>query len=394
MNIDRYIITEQQEKEIWKDAFFVFDTSSLLNFYEYSENTIDDIFGLIFTKLKDRLWLPYNVSFEYAKNRHKPINRTITLYEDLNKLLKSIEDNFKQIKNRTILQEKHPFINNQICDEFEPLLGIFKGRIETEIKAKVELVEKIREDDVIYNRLSEYFSIGKPYSYSQIIEIIKEGEFRYKHSIPPGYKDESSKVGFQKFADLIIWKQIIEYAKKENRPIVFVMDDNKEDWWVLDKKRKPIKPREELIDEVLEYANVQLFCMYSTSKFIETSKSIISSEIDEKLITEVKEVAVSMVRTRVAGISLSANREDEEMWRLERLGDVARFYKKNSEEINIVHLHDHKGFLTVTWVEEPTNMEKHTIELAWENENEPREHVEHEIKEKTGGNKKYSACRG
>jgi hypothetical protein len=385
MDTDRYILTEQQEKKIWENAFFVFDTSSLLNFYEYSETTIDDIFDSIFTKLKERLWLPYNVSFEYTKNKHKPINRTITLYEDLNKLLKTIEDNFKQIKNRTTSQEKHPFIDKQICSDFEPQLGIFKGRIEDEIKTRVELVEKTRIEDLIYKRLNEYFLIGKPFNYSEIIEIIKEGEFRYKHAIPPGYKDESSKIGFQKFADLIIWKQIIEYAKQEGRPIVFIMDDFKEDWWVLDNKRKPVKPREELIEEVLEYANVQ-FWMYSTSKFIETSKLIIASKIDEKSINEVKEVSVSMIRTRVAGISLSANREDEERWRLQRLGDVARFYKKNSEEINIVHLHDHKGFLTVTWKEEPTKKEMLTIELAWENENEPREHVEHEIEEKTGGN--------
>lgn len=241
MNTDKYTLTEQQEKKIWENAFFVFDTSSLLNFYEYSENTIDNIFDSIFKKLKARLWLPYNVSFEYVKNKHKPINRTITLYEDLNKLVKSIDDNFKQIKNRTISQEKHPFIDNQICNEFEPQLGLFKSRIEDEIKTKVELVQKTRVEDLIYNRLNEYFSIGKPYNYSHIIEIIKEGEFRYKHSIPPGYKDESSKIGFQKFADLIIWKQIIEYVKQESRPIVFIMDDFKEDWWVLDNKRKPSK---------------------------------------------------------------------------------------------------------------------------------------------------------
>jgi hypothetical protein len=385
MDSNRYILTEKQEKKMWKDAFFVFDTSSLLNFYEYSETTIDDIFNSILAKLVNRLWLPYNVSFEYTKNKHKPVNRTINLYEDLIKVLKTIEDNFQQIKNRTISQEKHPFIDNQICNSFEPQLAVFKEKIENAIKAKVELLEKNRNKDLIYQRLKEYFSIGKPFNYSKITEIIKEGEFRYKHAIPPGYKDESSKIGFQKFADLIIWKQIIEYAKQENKPIVLIMDDLKEDWWVLDNKRKPVKPREELIEEVLEYANVQ-FWMYSTSKFIETSKTIIESKIDEKSIIEVKEVSTSMIRTKVAGITLSANREDEERWRLQRLGDVARFYKKNSNEINILHLHDHKGFLTVTWKEEPSKKEMLTIELAWENENEPRENIEHEIEEKTGGN--------
>lgn len=386
MDTDRYTLTEQQEKKLWENAFFVFDTSSLLNFYDYSDTTIDDIFNSIFAKLIERLWLPYNVIIEYAKNRHKPVNRKIALYEDLNKLLKTMEDNYNQLKNRTILQDKHPFIDNQICNDFEPQFGLFKERIENEIKAKVEIVNKTRNEDLIYQRLKQYFSIGKPFNYSKITEVVKEGEFRYKHAIPPGYKDESGKVGFQKFADLIIWKQIIEYAKQENSPVVFIMDDFKEDWWVLDRKRKPVKPREELIEEVLEYANVQ-FWMYSTSKFIETSKSIMKSVIDEKSITDVKKVSISKIRTKVAGIALSANRQGEERWRLQRLGDVVRFYRKNNDEINIVHLHDYKGFLTVTWKEEPSKKEMHTIELAWENENEPKENVGHEIEVKTGGNR-------
>lgn len=385
MDTDRYTITEEQEKKMWENAFFVFDTSSLLNFYNYSETTIDDIFNSIFAKLITRLWLPFNVSFEYTKNRHKPVKRTISLYEDLNKLLKTIEDNYSQLKNRTTSQEKHPFIDNQICNDFEPQFRLFKERIENEIKTKVETVENTGNEDIIYQRLKQYFSIGEPFNYSKITEIIKEGEFRYKHAIPPGYKDENSKVGFQKFADLIIWKQTIEYAKQEKKPIIFIMDDFKEDWWVLDNKRNPVKPREELIEEVLEYADVQ-FWMYSTSKFIETSKSIIKSEIDEKSITEVKNVSIPMLRTKVAGITLSANRQDEERWRLERLGDVARFYRKNIDEKNIVHLHDHKGFLTVTWKKMPSTKEMHTIELAWENENEPSEHVKHEIEEKTATN--------
>jgi len=42
-------------------------------------------------------------------------------------------------------------------------------------------------------------------------------------------------------------------------------------------------------------------------------------------------------------------------------------------------LHDHKGYLTVIWSKEPTTLERHTIESAWENENEPGESTEHLI---------------
>ena len=378
MKTNQYDLTEQQEKEMWRNAIFVFDTSSLLNFYDYSDKTIDDIFNSTLEKLKDNLWIPYNVNFEYNKNRYKLINRSITLYNDLNKHVKTIIDSFQEIRNRTISKEKHPFIENNIFEEFEPFVNAFKNRVEAEIQKKIELIESTRVDDKICKKINDFFSVGISFKYSEIIEIIKEGEFRFKHKLPPGYKDENDKIGFQKFADLIIWKQIIEHAKGKNKPIILIMDDFKEDWWVLDKKRKPIKPREELIDEMLDVANTS-FWMYSTSKFIETSKLIIESKITSDAIDEIKQVSTPQVEKTVEGIILSANREEDEPWRLLRLADVARYYKRYSEKINIIKLHDHKGYLTVIWSKEPTTLERHTIESAWENENEPGESTEHLI---------------
>jgi hypothetical protein len=49
------------------------------------------------------------------------------------------------------------------------------------------------------------------------------------------------------------------------KPIIFVMDDKKEDWWILDKKHNPIIPREELFDEISDKAKVK-FWMYTTSQ--------------------------------------------------------------------------------------------------------------------------------
>ncbi|MCF8232751.1 MAG: hypothetical protein K9J27_11235 [Bacteroidales bacterium] len=49
--------------------------------------------------------------------------------------------------------------------------------------------------------------------------------------------------------NLIIWKQILEYASKVKKPIIFICDDLKEDWCHLKKStEKQIEsPREELI---------------------------------------------------------------------------------------------------------------------------------------------------
>lgn len=158
------------------------------------------------------------------------------------------------------------------------------------------------------------------------------------------------------------------------------MDDLKEDWWILDKKRNPIMPRIELTEELFETSQQQ-FWMYQTSQFIEKSKKILSSSVKTESIENILEVSMRhLLSTKnINSIELSANREDEEPWRIKRLENVADFYSKTISNINISELYDHKGTLTVYWYQEPLEIEKKTIQLAWENENESEENVEHII---------------
>ena len=101
---------------------------------------------------------------------------------------------------------------------------------------------------------------------------------RYEHSIPPGYKDKNDKIGFQIFGDLIIWKQIIEYASEIQKPIIFICNDLKEDWCYIDgTTEKRIKsPREELIKEISDEANID-FWMYNLAQFLYKSNEYLFS---------------------------------------------------------------------------------------------------------------------
>ena len=67
----------------------------------------------------------------------------------------------------------------------------------------------------------------------------------------------------QKFGDLVIWKELIKRAKKEGCPVIFVTDDQKEDWFVKDGK-KAILGRPELIREMKKEAG-QDFLLYTAT---------------------------------------------------------------------------------------------------------------------------------
>lgn len=58
-----------------------------------------------------------------------------------------------------------------------------------------------------------------------------EGEKRYKDQTPPGFMDAKKKDSVRNYSDLILWKEILKYAKTEAKAVVFVTDDVKADWW-------------------------------------------------------------------------------------------------------------------------------------------------------------------
>lgn len=290
--LDKYIITETKEKNLWQDCLFVFDSSALLNFYEYSTETRKNIFDTTFKVIEDKLWIPNHVEFEFLKNRETTLRKPISTYNQLiSSHYSKIEENLKQIKSKTKKDHKHPYVSEKIFIDLDNELEKFKKLLSNEIKTRIEEIENLSENDDVLNAFDKYFKVGKKFNYAQISSIIKEGEFRYKYSIPPGYKDLESKIGFQIFGDLIIWKQIIEYSKALNKPIIFVIDDVKEDWWTLDKKNNPLGPRTELIDEIDHNSNTP-FWMYTTLQFLEKSKDLLGSKIKENAIKEVRDASI------------------------------------------------------------------------------------------------------
>jgi hypothetical protein len=164
---DKYSLNELEEKELISNGIVIFDTSALLNLYEYSDHARTNIFESILTEFPNRLWIPYKVTSEYLKNREKPIEKSIKHYNSLKDNLKSIADLFKQIENTTSKQEKHPIINKTITTGFKSNLEIFKKEFEEELSNKIDELIKTKENDLIYNFINQNFQKGTPYSFAE-----------------------------------------------------------------------------------------------------------------------------------------------------------------------------------------------------------------------------------
>jgi hypothetical protein len=111
---------------------------------------------------------------------------------------------------------------------------------------------------------------------------VAEGEFRYRNYVSPGFKDDN-KEGTQKYGDLIIWKQILSFAKDNNKPIILVSNDKKSDWCIVEDD--DLLPSPDLLKEFRDYSE-QEFYICSFDKFLYAIKKDLNIEIKNRLIEE------------------------------------------------------------------------------------------------------------
>lgn len=243
--------TDKEKSELWDNATFVFDTNVLLNLYRYSKETREVLLSSM-EKIKDRIWMPYQIAYEFMKNREETIFDTANRYE---RIRKSSEKFLNECRNELRLKQDDK--------EFSNLTKYIQKWISKKESMKMEIIDV--NDDIILQKLLELFDgrVGNSYDSNILEKIQKEGKERYDNKVPPGYKDQNKSSNM--YGDLILWKQIMDFALKNKSNIIFVTVDQKEDWWTT-LHGKTLGPRVELKKE---FSNVteQKFHMYNVDSF-------------------------------------------------------------------------------------------------------------------------------
>lgn len=85
---------------IWERGVIVLDTNILLNLYRYSEATRDDILSAM-EKLKDRLWMPYQVGLEYFNNCINTFTAIVDMHKSFKKKLSQGRMDLLNVFNNT-----------------------------------------------------------------------------------------------------------------------------------------------------------------------------------------------------------------------------------------------------------------------------------------------------
>lgn len=320
-----YSPTKDELNRLWSEAVLVFDTNALLNLFRYSASTRDEWIDLLKTE-KDRLWLPHQVGLEFHRNRRLIASQEEKAFADVDRAL----DNAAQTVRASIDRlRRHP---TSEADELSEVLERHLRKVRKKFKrARARHFEAVIEQEAHDNTLeiiSELYEgkVGKPYSTEDLEALYKEGGERYSKSIPPGYMDAADKPGVEKFGDLVLWRQILDYSRVSKRPLIFVTDDAKEDWWLKSGSRT-LGPRPELVEEHFN-ASGERAHFYQPRAFLKFAKER-GQKISDGALAEARKV--SEVRARESLERLRAQIADvagvrEAADRLAR-ADLARQFK-------------------------------------------------------------------
>ena len=217
-----------------ENDLLIFDTSSLLDLYRHPIITSKKILEY-FKEYSNRIWIPAQVKKEFYKNINNVKN--INMYKKFNDLTKKEAKKLEQkllkyINNysKSKFSELH-VLENDIKHNFANIytkIDEYSNSLKNEKDIYKDFI--LNEVDVFFDELFSGNQVGVETNVVELMNILREGELRYKYKIAPGYEDEKTKKGIDKFGDLIAWKQIIDKSKTsiENK-IYFITSDNKPD---------------------------------------------------------------------------------------------------------------------------------------------------------------------
>ncbi len=354
---------DDEIKEIWKNGLIIFDTNILLNLYRYSESTRNVILDLI-QKFSNQIYLPHQAALEYNRNRYEVISEQEKAY-------KEFLEKIRQIQKDLQTTNKPPFLSEKVDSD----LNIVFEKVNNEVEESIKKFCNYLKDDPIYEKITLLFQnrISKNYDVTKLNEIYKEGEERFKNKIPPGFEDEKNKDGNRKFGDLILWKQVIDLANEFKKDIILITDERKSDWWWKIKDGRTMGPRQELVQEIREFANVN-FHMYSTERFLSYGQTFHKEQISEQAVQEIR----AMKKAEIEEIQKNENYKRNESIRneinhLQNQFDENEYTLRNlKEEIDTYHLKNFESYYNEEIESEPS--ERYKIML--EHINEYEEHKE------------------
>lgn len=296
-------LSEAERNELWKQCIFTLDANALLNIYRYADSTRGDLFKVL-EMLNGRVWIPYQAAKEFYKNRITIIKEQKKKYDDLQSGLDKVLGNLKGGDF-----SKSAFLK---IAEIEAVLKPAVDKASQEIaKWRAEHPDLLHEDPFL-ERLAGIIgeAIGQEPEKADFDKLCERARERISNKQPPGYMDEK-KPEPDRYGDVLVWFELFEHAKAITKPIMFLTDDAKEDWWQIESGEK-LGPRPELREEMRRIAGVDFF-LASPAHFLEIAESELKLGVSQSSVENATEVAAQVVAAQTREQVLLGNQKDSKI---------------------------------------------------------------------------------
>jgi hypothetical protein len=270
------------------DATVVLDANVLLGLYRLSSDARENAIEVLEApSVGGRLWLPYQAGLEFVRNRARVAGALDDAY---NKARRVIDEIQAKTAGAFDTGERHKRSREAVIEVVKGVVANLKAELEqlrTSDEARID-----PDDDPILPRIERLLAhrTGSPPSPNLVQERIQIfNSYRAPNLIPPGFDDIKSKVGADTAGDYLIWAEILDLGATSDKPVLFLTDDLKNDWYDGPRGRRT-GPRPELIREFAHYSS-NGYHQLGFARFLDLAREHLLLDVDETTVDEVTEAA-------------------------------------------------------------------------------------------------------
>ena len=261
------------------EAVVAIDANVLLDLYRFRPQTSQDLIKTL-RSLGDRLVVPHQALREFWRRRQRaqdsPSAATKAATVALDKSGKSISDALATWARAVGVDD----------DEVSGLIaqvGDFLGELKVELQDASQDASVAEDGDLILEQLEEILAgrVTSSLPPEELAECVAEANRRIEAEEPPGYMDAGKEDGDLPeggAGDYLIWYEATRYANEQDRDLLIVTRDQKEDWWWR-QKADLIGPRPELTLEYYQLTGRRLFLMRPADLLARAS--VLDVEVDQ-----------------------------------------------------------------------------------------------------------------
>ncbi|OOG75563.1 PIN domain-containing protein, partial [Algoriphagus sp. A40] len=258
--------------DLFENAIFILDANVLLAPFQIGKDNLEKIHK-VYSHLnkENRIFIPEHALLEFYNNRSIKISDLFTVIDKYLSELPSIKEfNYPILEQLTAYSE----------------ILMYRSEISEKVKKYKDSLNKLKDGVTNWNWSDPVTMMYKEvFSEKNIISIeedekslIEEYTKRITNEIPPGNRDSAK--SNNSIGDFIIWKTIIKIGKDLKTNVVFVSNDEKNDW-MLKGNKKSISTRYELIDEFFRETGGFNFLSITYDNFLKR-QGLIVEEIENK----------------------------------------------------------------------------------------------------------------